>query len=152
MRMMEKLEEDCYYHIYNRGIDGGNIFKAPKDYGRFIAGFRDYTKDVLDVLSYCLLGNHFHSLIYTKRGVTVPRNDGQGTIKLVASRQLGHFFNSYAQAFNKDYDRTGSLFDKPFKRKLIELNDYLKTVVLYIHTNPRHHGITEDFQTWKYSS
>jgi hypothetical protein len=102
--------------------------------------FEEYSKDVLDVFTYCLLSNHFHSLIYTKKDVIVPRNDGDGDgdIKLVASKQLGHLFNSYAQTFNHDYDRKGALFERPFKRKLVELNHYLRTVVMYTHTNPCH--------------
>jgi hypothetical protein len=116
-----------------------------------MAAFRDYSKDVLDIFSYCLLRNHFHSLVYTK-DVMVQRHDGHGTIKLLPSKQLGHFFNSYAQAFNREYDRTGSLFEKPFKRKPVELNHYLKTMVMYIHTNPSHHGFVEDFRVWRFSS
>ena len=36
--------------------------------------------------------------------------------------------------------RTGSLFQHPFKRKLIDNERYFKHVVLYIHNNPVHHG------------
>jgi hypothetical protein len=50
-------------------------------------------------------------------------------------------FNSYAKSFNKQQDRTGSLFEKHFKR--IRLNDesYLKHLILYVHLNPKHHLI-----------
>ncbi len=152
MREIEKLEEGCYYHIYNRGINGEDIFKSRRDYALFTELFEEYSHDVLDVFTYCLLSNHFHSLIYTKKDVIVPRNDGKGKIKLLASRQLSHFFNSYAQTFNHDYDRDGGLFDRPFKRKLVELNQYLRTVVMYIHTNPCHHGFLKDFHHWPHSS
>jgi len=152
MRELIKLEEGCYYHIYNRGINGEPIFKSPKDYGLFIKSFEDYSREVLDVFSYCLLSNHFHSLIYTKADVVVPRNDGKGNIKLIASKQLGHFFNGYAQTFNHENSRSGSLFEKPFKRKLLELSYHLKTMVMYTHTNPSHHGFVNDFREWPYSS
>jgi len=152
MREVLKLEEGSYYHIYNRGINGEEIFKAPKDYGLFIKSFEDYSRDVLDVFTYCLLSNHFHSLVYTKENVVVPRNDGKGEIRLIASKQLGHFFNGYAQTFNRENNRHGSLFEKPFKRKPVELSHYLKTMVMYIHTNPSHHGFVNDFREWSYSS
>ena len=152
MREVLKLEEGSYYHIYNRGINGEEIFKAPKDYGLFIKSFQDYSRDVLDVFTYCLLSNHFHSLVYTKENVVVPRNDGKGEIRLIASKQLGHFFNGYAQTFNRENNRHGSLFEKPFKRKPVELSHYLKTMVMYIHTNPSHHGFVNDFREWSYSS
>ena len=152
MRELLKLEEGSYYHIYNRGINGEEIFKAPKDYGLFIKSFEDYSRDVLDVFTYCLLSNHFHSLVYTKENVVVPRNDGKGEIRLIASKQLGHFFNGYAQTFNRENNRHGSLFEKPFKRKPVELSHCLKTMVMYIHTNPSHHGFVNDFREWSYSS
>jgi len=60
--------------------------------------------------------------------------------KYKPENQFSHLFNSYAQAFNKRFDRTGSLFQHPFKRKLIDNEHYLKQVILYIHNNPRHHG------------
>ena len=119
MREIVKLEEGCYYHIYNRGINGEEIFKAPKDYALFIKSFAEYCKDVLDIFSYCLLSNHFHALIYTRKDVIVPKNNDSGTIKLEASKQLGHFFNGYAQTFNRENARTGGLFETPFKRKLV---------------------------------
>ena len=36
--------------------------------------------------------------------------------------------------------RQGSLFERSFKRKLIDDEDYLKQLVLNIHNNPVHHG------------
>jgi len=151
MRMIESLEECSYYHIYNRGINGEDIFRFPNDYRDFMDGFREYTEKVLDVFAYALMKNHFHSLVHVKEEVVVERNDGKGLIKLEAYKQLGHFFNSYAQSFNRSYDRTGSLFEKPFKRKSVDpLNPV--NVVMYIHNNPQHHGFVQHFQEWPHSS
>ena len=152
MREFEKLEEGNYYHIYNRGINCENIFQSPDDYLRFITLFKNYSKDVMDVFAYSLLKNHFHSLIYLKKDVLVERNDGKGFIRLLASKQLGHMFNSYAQTFNFNHQRTGSLFESPFKRKVVELNHHLTSVILYIHNNAKHHGFVNDFREWPYTS
>ena len=152
MRDIEKLEEGNYYHIYNRGINGENLFKFPIDYRRFIDRFHEYNREVMETLSFSLLKNHFHFLVYTKRDVIVPKKDGSGFIKLIPSKQLGHFFNAYAQAYNALHLRKGSLFDKPFKRKLVDPSDYLTAVILYIHNNPAHHGFVKDLREWPYSS
>ena len=151
VRSIELFDEGNFYHIYNRGIDGENIFRFPNDYRDFIDSFREYTEDVLDVFAYSLLRNHFHSLVYVKKDVVVKRRDGDGLIKLLASRQLGHFFNSYAQSYNRAYNRTGGLFEKPFKRKMVDLCHYT-SVILYIHNNPQRHGFVPNFQEWPYSS
>ena len=43
---------------------------------------------------------------------------GKDTKTVVKQPHLGfsHLFNSYAQAINRRYGRTGSLFDRPFRR------------------------------------
>jgi putative transposase len=53
---------------------------------------------------------------------------------------FSHLFNAYSKYFNKKYRRHGSLFERPFKRKLVDNVEYLKQMVLYIHNNPVHHG------------
>jgi hypothetical protein len=65
---------------------------------------------------------------------------------------LGVLFNSYAQWFNNSINRTGGLFQSPFKRKRITTQEYLKRVIYYIHRNPLHHGLTENPADYKYSS
>jgi hypothetical protein len=65
---------------------------------------------------------------------------------------FSHLFNAYAQAYNKMYARHGSLFERPFKRKLIDNEAYLKQVVLYIHNNPVHHGFCNHPLEYAWSS
>jgi hypothetical protein len=60
--------------------------------------------------------------------------------------------NAYAKAFNKTYDRTGSLFQQRFGRKEITSDEYFTQLVAYIHRNPQKHGFVKDFRGWDYSS
>ncbi len=53
---------------------------------------------------------------------------------------------------NKGYGRTGSLFEKPFKRKLVDNDRYFTYLVAYIHRNPQTHGLVDDFRDWPWSS
>ena len=55
-------------------------------------------------------------------------------------RHFAHLFNAYSRYLQIRTGRTGNLFERPFKRKLIDNEEYLKTAVLYIHNNPVHHG------------
>jgi hypothetical protein len=68
------------------------------------------------------------------------------------SRQFANLFNGYAQAFNKQQNRMGSLFIPNFSRKLVDNDEYLKTLIHYIHLNPVHHRFVYDFARWKHSS
>lgn len=69
-----------------------------------------------------------------------------------ASKQFSHLFNAYAQAINRRYSRSGSLFEKPFERKRITDEDYLRQVILYIHHNPVHHGFSDYIDQYWWSS
>jgi hypothetical protein len=60
------LEPDCIYHIYNRGINGENIFKEERNYRYFLEKYAKYIEPIADTFAYCLLKNHFHIAIRTK--------------------------------------------------------------------------------------
>ena len=61
-------------------------------------------------------------------------------------------FNSYAKALNKQQGRTGSLFQKNYKRKLIDNDSYLIKIIYYIHLNPVIHHLTDSYKNYNYSS
>ncbi len=58
----------------------------------------------------------------------------------VPYRHFSHLFNAYSRYLQIRIGRTGNLFERPFKRKLVDNDEYLKRVILYIHQNPVHHG------------
>jgi hypothetical protein len=55
-------------------------------------------------------------------------------------------------AFNKQHQRIGTLFQTPFKRALIDNDAYFTQIIYYIHANPQHHGLINDFRDWPWSS
>ncbi len=70
----------------------------------------------------------------------------------ISKNQFGHLFNSYTKAFNKKYNRTGSLFESPFRRKEITNENYFKYLIYYIHHNPVHHNFVDDMIEYPWSS
>jgi len=138
----ETLKEDCYYHIYNRGNNKEDIFLEEINYFYFLKLVNKYILPLSDVIAYCLLKNHFHLLIKTHTNVESKR----------LSQSFSNLFNAYSKAINKSYNRTGSLFQDRFSRIKIENEDYLKSLIIYIHTNPVHHGFSKSFQDYKFSS
>lgn len=149
---IQPIIEGQYFHIYNRGVNSENLFKEKRNYYFFLEQYKFYCVDILETLAYCLLKNHFHLLVYVKENVEVSRKDGNGMFKLNASKQLGHFFNSYAQSINKAYQRTGPLFESPFERKLVDDESYIMSMIYYCHRNPLHHGFVDDLSDWEFSS
>ena len=137
---IETLEQGNTYHIYNRGVNGGVIFQSEENYHYFLRLFRKHVEPLVTLYAYCLLKNHFHFAICIT-----------GEPQL-ATQGLSNFFNAYTKGYNKAFERTGSLFEKPFRRKNIKDEAYLKNIILYIHKNPENHRIIENFENYSYSS
>lgn len=135
------LYKDHLYHVYNRGNGKELIFFNERNYDYFLKQYHKYTADLLDTFAYCLLSNHFHLLLRPKV------NDPD-----LISERFRRFFIAYSMAINKQEKRKGNLFQRAFKRKIIEDEKYFFSAVYYIHSNPVHHGIIKDLTTYRFSS
>ena len=91
--------------------------------------------------------NHFHLLVRIKEDQS-PTDTGLKE----PSRYFSNFFNAYARAFNRAYQRSGALFERPFGRVEVTSEDYLATLIVYIHRNPQKQGFVPDFRDWPHSS
>ncbi|MDZ7659607.1 transposase [Fodinibius sp.] len=143
------FEPNCFYHVYNRAIGSDNLFKEDKNYNFFLGKWDKYVIDYVEIWAYCLMPNHFHFLIKVKDNTHFK--DGQEINKFLEG-QFKRLLSSYTLSFNKVYDRTGSLFQKSFKRVKINSQNYLLTLIHYIHHNPIHHNFANDYKDWTYSS
>ena len=61
-------------------------------------------------------------------------------------------FNAYTKAFNKRYERSGTLLEGPFRALQIHTEPYLLNICHYTHANPVLHGITDDPTMWQFSN
>jgi len=102
-----------------------------------------------ETYAYCLLKNHFHFLVRIKDSTAAL--ESSAPIKS-ATQQFSNFFNSYAKAINKQYQRTGSLFQHRFGRIEVTSARYFANLAHYIHFNPQKHGLVDDFRAYPYSS
>ena len=153
MQQIEPLINGNYYHIYNRGINSCNLFREQGNYEYFLGLYDKYISQAADTFAWVLMPNHFHFLIRIKEEKEINPDRVSNPVRVsTPSLYFSKLFNSYAQAFNKRYQRHGNLFERPFKRKLIESEDYLKQVLLYIHNNPIHHGFCEHPMEYPWSS
>jgi putative transposase len=57
------LEYGQYYHIYNRGNNGENLFFEERNYPYFLKLYAHHILPVANTYAYCLLRNHFHALV-----------------------------------------------------------------------------------------
>ena len=154
------MQPGMFYHIYNHANGSENLFRSDENYRFFLQQWGKYIEPIAETYAYCLMPNHFHFLIKIKDEKEVQANfkleEGTfgkfKTFQKLISKQFANLFSSYTQAYNKMYDRKGSLFIPNFKKKEITSEDYLTNIIFYIHHNPVHHGFTEHIEDWPHSS
>jgi len=140
--MTDIFEVGGIYHVYTRAIGDEKLFRNDDNYAYFLGKYHHYFNEKLETLGYCLLPNHFHLLVKVKENTT---ND-------LIIKAFSDFLNAYAKSINKVFGRNGPLFQRKFKRKKIDTEEYLTRIVTYIHLNPVKHGFTNDPSDWKYCS
>ena len=151
------------YHIVIRAVEGTKLFRDKNDYLRFLHDLFEFndedpvdwshrwhywkpnnlksTRTVLvevnsntktkrkkrkllvEILAFCLMPNHVHLLVRQIRD--------EGVSKFM--RKIGAGYGIY---YNNRYERKGHVFGGKFKAVLIKNNEQLKTVFVYIHSNP----------------
>ncbi len=85
-------------------------------------------------------------------GVKDKTKAAQKEVPEIVNNQFAKLFNSYAQAINRQGDRTGALFEHPFRRIPVADIAYLQQMIYYIHYNPQKHGFITDFRDYSFSS
>ncbi len=58
------ISYDTYYHIYNRGINGCDLFREISDYENFLQLFSTHIDPVAKTFAWVLMKNHFHFLVH----------------------------------------------------------------------------------------
>jgi putative transposase len=88
---------DAYYHVTCRGNERGKIFRDTEDQKEFLRLLaRSIIIFEVQLLTYALIPNHFHLLVFTPKGYL--------------SEFMRHFNISYTGSFNRKYKRTGHLY------------------------------------------
>ena len=127
------------YHVTSRGDRREPIFADDRDrmllievlaqaLGRFEA----------TALAYCLMGNHYHIVVQTRRGNL--------------SRLMRHVNGVYAQAFNRRHGLVGHLFQGRFTSVHVDREAYLLEVCRYTELNPARAQLVDDPADWRWSS
>jgi REP element-mobilizing transposase RayT len=99
------------------------------------------------------MANHFHFLLQT-----TPESVKEKRVGSLTSTNLNDGFrqllSSYAQAINRQENRSGSLFRHKTKAKLLENDDenYPFICFHYIHQNPLSAGLVTKLEDWEFSS
>ena len=148
-----QFEVSNLYHIYNRGNNKQTIFFNRENYIYFLNKVNRYIFPCCDILSWCLMPNHFHFLIHAnEETVKIIKENPIKINALTEGFRL--LLSSYTQGINKQEQRTGNLFQQ--KTKFICVSEgsehYGYTVFQYIHQNPFKANLVKRLEDWEFSS
>lgn len=151
----DPLVTNCYYHIYNRGVDKRDIFMNPADLKRFVLSVKEFNvvkpvgsikerlielktssgvghpTQLVSIVCYCLNPNHFHLIVKQKI---------DGGISEFLKRLSG----GYTNYFNLIHKRSGALFQGRFKSKLLNDDAYFLKIRPYVQLNYMMHDIPKE--------
>ena len=139
MRSVNILKNNIY-HIYNRGVNRQNIFFQKANWVHFIKLTKKYfTPELVDVIAYCLMPNHFHFLFNVKCD-----NFGK--------KYMMPFLVSYTKSINRQENRVGPLFQGAYQAKVVDSDESVLHLSRYIHLNPLQAGLVDQAEQWMFSS
>ncbi|MBI5356189.1 transposase [Candidatus Collierbacteria bacterium] len=101
-------------------------------------------KNIIELLAYCLMPNHFHFLIRICKV--------SDTLQSPISEFMKRIGITYAHKFNHDNQRVGPLFQGRFKIKELDTDERVMHVSRYIHINPTMAGLVNKPENWQWSN
>jgi putative transposase len=147
---MELIENNTY-HIYNRGNNQQQIFFTNENYIFFLKKIRTELMPFCEILSYTLMPNHFHFVVFVKK------KNNQISKNKTLSSAIAVVLRSYTRAIQRQQNFTGSLFQQKTKAKelLGNFNETINHLVIcthYIHQNPLKAQLVKNLKDLPYSS
>lgn len=131
---------DQIYHVYNRGVNGMDIFARPENYRYLLRKVKRLLAELpIALLAYCLMPNHYHFVLRQESEVPI-------------STFMQRLFQSYTQAFNKQQGRRGPLCEGRFRHVHVDRDEYLVYLCRYVHLNPVEAGLVAQPSDWPYSN
>ena len=142
-----------FYHTYNRGVEKRKIFLDDTDYLRGVrdfyefndakavinlnqrincgqttidhldANFKKSRKRIVNLLTWCLMPNHYHLFSYPIIDNGLPKFHQK-------------FGGGYTWFFNAKYKRSGVLFQGGYKKVQVTNDNQAMQLICYIHSNP----------------
>lgn len=155
-------KEGIFSHIYNKGIENKIIFNDSEDFEVFRGFLKDYLtpakdpksikKDFkvngqtfrgtphqpknyfnkVDLIAYSLQPDHFHLLVHQ-----LDKGMLEKFIRSLCTR--------YSIYFNKKYNRSGTLFNGPYRSVYLNKEPYLLHLTRYFHVGEKRYSSYEEY-------
>ena len=130
------------YHVLNRANGRLRIFRKRDDFAAFERILAQGIDRVgMRLCGYCIMGNHFHMLLW-------PKNDGD------VSEFMRWVTLTHTQRWHAAHGTAGigHVYQGRFKSFPVQSNGHYLTVLRYIEGNPLRAKMVADSRDWQYSS
>lgn len=113
----------AFYHVFARGNNKQKIFHDTQDFTVYLDRIKRYHRRYEFILyAYVLMSNHIHFAIET--------------CEIPLSKIMQGIQQSYAQYVHKKRGSVGHVFQGPYRAVIYDKEEFVLTLVRYIHRNP----------------
>lgn len=131
--------DNAIYHVTSRGDRRCTIFRTDSDRLTWLALLGETcARFDFAVYAYCLMGNHYHIVLQTRRGLL--------------SRGMRFINGNYSQYFNRQHGLVGHVFQGRYHAVLCQEDEYLKELSRYTVLNPVRARLVAHPGHWIWSS
>ena len=130
------------YHVLNRANARLPLFEKDEDFAAFERVLAEAVeRSGIRLLSYCLMGNHWHLVVW-------PREDGE------LSQFVGWLTLTHTQRWHAHRHSAGSghVYQGRFKSFPVQDDNHFLTVCRYVERNPLRADLVERAEQWRWSS
>lgn len=134
------LLSQSFYHVITRGNNKNTIFRFDTDYLSFLGLLARYKEELpFNLYHYCLMPNHVHMLIQTKKAPDFSL--------FMKKLNLSYFYY-----YKKLYGWVGHFWQDRFKSQPVGKDEYFIQCGKYIELNPVRANMVEKPEDYYYSS
>jgi hypothetical protein len=154
-----------HYHLMFQSIDGLILFRSLQHQRLFLKACVCYLKPFFRFRAYTLLSNQAHMVVTTQSEKQITeaiswlpfqdrtrsmslfqRSPSEALLNRMLERQVNRMLVSYVNSYNYYEERAGGLFQKPFKRVVLENKEAMKEAIMYVHTCAQLKQLVSDYR------
>lgn len=121
------------------------VFRSPKDYTYFMRKMQERLTEAWEILAFSLIPDEIHLVVRVSKHTIDDEVVNHSTL-------FSHLLNGYAQHYNYVHSRTGSLFNRSFRRQHIRSESDLQDIISKVHNLPVARNLVKQKHKWLYSS
>ena len=130
------------YHVLNRGAGRQELFTDPGDFAAFVRVLAEtLAHDPVRVLGYCVMGNHWHLVLW-------PARDGQ------LARFMQRLTVTHVRRWVEHRGRVGwgAVYQGRYQSFPAQDDEHLLNLLRYVERNPVRANLVRRAERWRWSS